>query len=162
MGVWQKNEFLGANEQNLLNRLATLAQGYDPLTGARLSAAEQLAAANQYANLMDRVNAAGLERDRIASQAETEKNRINSNEKVELERIASQERIARQQDRTEQERLQLEYVRLELAKAELVVRAIEAVAKAGPELAGQLGEYVQEMSMRLLEAKPEIKSLPGD
>ena len=56
--------------------------------------------------------------------------------------------------------MQLEYVKLELAKAELVIRAIEAVARAGPEMAGQLGEYVQDMNERLLTAP--LKALPGD
>lgn len=160
MGIWNKNEYLGQKEQGLLQRLAALAQGYDPSTGARLTAAEQLAAVNQYTQLMDRINAAGLEAQRIESQAETERGRTASTEKVELERIASIERQAAQQLALEDERLTLEYEKLKLQKAELVIRAIEAVARAGPELANQLGQYVQDMSSHLLENPVlEIKKL---
>lgn len=158
---WDKNEFIKPADQVLLNRLAELGQGFDSRTGARLTHSEQLAAVNQYTQLKDRLHAASLEAERIRSQnetdrerikvqAEVDRERIRTSESVDRERIASQERQHNDQMRLEAGRLAFEYARLEVAKAELLVRAIEAVAAGGADTAKQIGSYVEELGQKLL------------
>lgn len=106
-------------ERQILQNLGTLATGFSPM-GTRLLPQEQIDASKQYMTIKEQLAARALARDRLDAEKETS-----------------------------MRRLAIEEEKVKVQKAEIIVRALEAVGQHGIE-PERLLEAVKDLSLTLL------------
>jgi hypothetical protein len=120
-----------AFEQDMLNKLATLARGVDPVTCLPISMTEMMDAQKQYHELKNQIDQRRIQREKISQEVQIETMRQETQREL------------------EHRRLDIEEERVKIQKAEVIVRALEVAAKQGVDPQALLGA-IRELGTNLL------------
>lgn len=132
------------DDDAILKQMSQLAQGRDPY-GNPVDRDTRMLALDRYTALKKEIVAAA-----------TEESRRVSDEKMQAQRLEAEAAARAKEMDLERERLRIEAEKVEAQKAEILVRALEAVARGGPQALEQLGSYVQSLGARLIGESHQI------
>lgn len=128
---------MGREDTDILQQMYQLALGRDPY-GHPVDRDTRMLALDRYIALKKE-----LETSRLESE------RQGANERMQTQQLQAQREQRDKELELERERLRIEAERVETQKAELAVRALEAVLKSPPESAQELNHFVRQLGVRL-------------
>lgn len=128
-------------ENQMIEQLAAVARGFNPLTGQRVSPQEMSDAQTRYHQIKNAVEQRRLARDKLNADLSVEANRVQAQKEL------------------EHRRLDIEEEKVRIQKAEVVVKALEVAVKGGAEPQALL-EAIRTLSQTMLPMHETVLTAP--